>query len=332
MLFVVVMDVLNSLFSLADAEGLLSALGPAVIKCRAFLYADDLVIFIRPSRRDVLALHAILEVFAGCTGLCTNLDKCSITPLHCSLEEVALDTLGCRLVQFSCTYLGIPLSYKRVPRSMEQAIVDKVALRIPKWKGNLLSLAGRTVLVKSTLSTIPVHVSIACGLSAWAIHAIDKLRRAFLWSGSDAMPSGKAKVAWLSVCRPVIYGGLGVRWLWFQRSGSQRMRSDLPSSSERLIRDLFRACVDIVLGDGRDNWLGGLALEVVAPNLFAAVPRRFHNRTVVEGLIDRRWIKDIKGHLSVLAVAEYVDVWERLQGVSVSDQPDRFIWRFTPDG
>jgi hypothetical protein len=43
-----------------------------------------------------------------------------------------------------------------------------VAARISTWKAGLLTQAGRATLTKVTLSAIPIHISIACCLSAWA--------------------------------------------------------------------------------------------------------------------------------------------------------------------
>ncbi|WVZ65335.1 hypothetical protein U9M48_014716 [Paspalum notatum var. saurae] len=345
MLFVLVMDVLNALIKLAEETGLLSPLGQQAIRSRASLYADDLVIFVRPARQDLLALRSILDVFAGCSGLCPNLVKCSATPIQCSDEELVRvqSILGCQLTQFPCTYLGVPLSTRKLSRSLEQELVDKVARRIPRWKGKLLSVAGRLVLIKSTLSAIPVHISIATCLSGWAIRAIDRLRRAFLWSGSDILGCGHSKVAWRTLCRPVEYGGLGitdlsllglalrVRWSWFLRTDPDRMWADMDVSNERAVRDLFRVGTEVILSNGLsalfwlDNWLDGAAIEVIAPNLFAAVPPRLHRRTVAEGLSDKTWIRDIKKQLSVVAISEYVDIWERTQGLELVDRPDSFV-------
>jgi hypothetical protein len=69
--------------------------------------------------------------------------------------------------------------------------VDVVATRIPTWKGSLLNGARRAMLVQSTLSAIPVHISICCCLSTWAVGEIDKHRRAFLWT-DDEKASGDA--------------------------------------------------------------------------------------------------------------------------------------------
>ncbi|WVZ95337.1 hypothetical protein U9M48_041118 [Paspalum notatum var. saurae] len=353
MLFVIVMEALNGLICLADNFGYLSRLRCTTQICRALLYADDLVIFVAPVRDDLLALKCLLDIFAKASGLCTNLAKCFATPLRCSSDEIALvqQVLGCQLGTFPCTYLGVPLNLRKLKRCEEQFIVDKVAVRIPKWKGNLLNLAGRTVLVKSTLLAIPIHMAIASCLSSWAIGAIDKLRRSFLWSGSAVFVPGRCKVAWVRLCRPVQYGGLGisdlhllgmalrVRWLWLQRTDHSKVWAHLPQGLDKNVRDLFRAGTEVILGDGNlalfweDNWLDGMALDVLAPNLVPAVPPRFRRRSVREGILNSSWVSDIKGPLNEVAIAEYVEVWERVRNVTLSTGvDDQFRWRWTLNG
>ncbi|WVZ83247.1 hypothetical protein U9M48_030415 [Paspalum notatum var. saurae] len=352
MLFVIVMEALNGLISLAHNEGFLSRIWHPAMS-RALLYADDLVVFLSPSQNDLELLKNLLQVFAGASGLHTNLAKCSATPISCSVQDVDLiqQSLGCQVVTFPCIYLGIPLHIKRLRRCDEHMIVDKVAARIPKWKGNLLNLAGRSVLVKSTLSAIPVHVAIASGLSRWAIGAIDRLRRSFLWSGAASAVPGRCKVAWSRLCRPMVYGGLGisdlylmgialrVRWCWLQRTDSSRTWAGLPCQVERIVMNLFRASSEIIVGNGEtvlfwiDNWLDGLPMEFLAPNLFKAVPRRFHSRTLKEGIQNSAWIKDIRGALTEIMVVEYVEVWEKVQQISLEPgRQDFFRWRWEPDG
>jgi hypothetical protein len=102
----------------------------------------------------------------------------------------------CVVTPFPSKYLGVPLSLKRLKHSDEQPLVDAVAARIPTWKSGLLTHASRVLLTKVTLSAIPVHMSIACCLSAWAVNQIDKRRRAFLWAGAESTTGGKCKVAW----------------------------------------------------------------------------------------------------------------------------------------
>jgi len=79
------MEVLNALLRLADEKGLLRALHPKV-KERAFLYADDVIIFLSPVEQDLVLTRVMLEIFAGASGLKTYLSKCQVSPIQCDLE------------------------------------------------------------------------------------------------------------------------------------------------------------------------------------------------------------------------------------------------------
>ena len=72
---------------------------------------------------------------------------------------------------FPITYLGIPLGIRKLNKKDLQPLVDKVAKRLPSWKANLLNKAGRTVLIKSTLSAIPTHTALAVKISPWQFSA-----------------------------------------------------------------------------------------------------------------------------------------------------------------
>jgi hypothetical protein len=100
-----------------------------VIRHRASLYADDLVVFVAPVAEDLHCLREILSFFAGASGLVTNVDKCVASPIRCSDELMLQVQLAfpCVVSPFPCRYLGIPLSLLRLKRVDEQALVDRVA-------------------------------------------------------------------------------------------------------------------------------------------------------------------------------------------------------------
>lgn len=149
----------------------------------------------------------------------------------------------------------------------------------------MLNTSGLLALVKSTLFAIPVHVSISCCLSAWAIGEIDHRRRAFLWCGSDRANRGKCKVAWPVAYAPKCYGGLGIpdlktlgyalrlRWEWLRRTQPDSTWAALPHKTEKNIMAMFRASVTMAVGDGAsalfwtDSWLPSRPLSESAPNL-----------------------------------------------------------------
>jgi hypothetical protein len=113
-------------------------------------------------------------------------------------------------------------------REDEHVLIDKVARKLPKWKGKLLNKSGRLTLVNSVLSSTVIYYMTAFPLSKWTIRKIDKIRRHFLWQGSDETWRGHCLVNWKRVQRPQKLGGLGIldlsrfntalrlRWKWYQ--------------------------------------------------------------------------------------------------------------------
>lgn len=134
-------------------RSVLSPLPGDVIQFRASLYADDLVVFAAPTIEDIQCILRILQLFAGASGLTTNLDKCVITPICCNEDVITAiqQIFPCVLKQFKCKYMGIPLLPTRLKHADEQPLIDCIAARIPTWKANLLTNAGRLLLTQVLL-------------------------------------------------------------------------------------------------------------------------------------------------------------------------------------
>jgi hypothetical protein len=160
MLFVLVMDVLNSLFNLAENRGLLHSLEGANIRSGLSIYADDVVLFVQPFEEDFQCVKTFLDCFGSATGLVSNLQKSFVIPIRCNDQAVQMgcNILRCTSSSFPCTYLGLPISDKKLRKSDLMVWVEKVADRLPNWKARLLSLAGRTAMVRFVLSAIPIYL------------------------------------------------------------------------------------------------------------------------------------------------------------------------------
>jgi hypothetical protein len=130
-------------------------------------------------------------------GQVANFVKSQAFHIRCDTRHKNLisELLGCAVAYFSCTCLGVPLSSGRLPRAAIQPLVDKVANRIPAWKGSLLNRSGRLVLVQSTLLAFLVHISMALKVAPWAVKTITTLIQGFLWSGTEVASGGKCAVA-----------------------------------------------------------------------------------------------------------------------------------------
>jgi hypothetical protein len=148
-----------------------------------------------------------------------------------------------------------------------QPFIDKITNRLPSWKADLLTRARRLILVQTVLSSMTIYLIMAMDLPSWAIKAIDKIRRSFLWRGR--------KVALNKVTRPKEFGGLGIsnlqkmswalrlRWLWLKKTEPGRPWTSFTINAHPSVKAFFSAAVSSVVGNGRNTmfwtnkWIDG---------------------------------------------------------------------------
>lgn len=99
-----------------------------------------------------------------------------------------------------------------------QPLIDKVAAKLPAWKGKLINRAGRLKLVNAVLTAVPIYFLIVFSLKKWAIKKIDKIRRSFLWKGTDDANGGHSLVGCEKASIPKRGRGGGcwhfAFWIW----------------------------------------------------------------------------------------------------------------------
>lgn len=118
MLFILAMEPLQRMLQLATQAGLLRPINNTA-KLRISMYADDAAIFANPDSNEMQAIQQILEIFGEVTGLKINLAKCAAYPIQChgiDLQEV-MQHLPCEIKSFPCTYLGLPLSIRKLKKA-----------------------------------------------------------------------------------------------------------------------------------------------------------------------------------------------------------------------
>jgi hypothetical protein len=279
MLFILAMEPLQLMLNKATTDGLLTPINSRKARLRTSLFADDAAILLNPVRQEVETVKAILTSFGAASGLLTNTQKSTVYPIRCeglSLQHI-METFQCPIKSFPCTYLGLPLHTRQLRRVDIQPLIDKAGARLTTWKGKLLNKAGRLRLISTVLTSLPTYHLTVFSLQKWAIKKIDKLRRGFLWKGSDEAKGGHCLVQWARCLRPKKLGGLGIldldffsralrlRWMWFQWTEPDRSWVGTEHPMNAVDRQLFRGSTVVTLGDGanasfwQSAWLDGLA-------------------------------------------------------------------------
>ncbi|WVZ86569.1 hypothetical protein U9M48_033328, partial [Paspalum notatum var. saurae] len=315
LLFVLAIDPLQCLLHMATEAGILSRVTKARMRLRTSMYADDAIIFIKPEKRELESLAALLHLFGEAT------------------DEILAGFPASR-TSFPIKYLGIPLTVARL-----------------KKQGRNLTLAGRLVLVKYVLSSQPVHTLSVVNVPKEVLEEFDKVRKRFLWAGNENLTGGKCKVNWPTVSRPQDLGGLGVldihrfaralrlRWLWRQWEDPNAPWAGLEIPCNDTDRLLFAAATRIEIGDGAKTsfwhcaWAQGRRLKDIALDIFAA--SRDRKSSVQKALADQAWVRhiDLHGIRTADHLKQFVDLWSVTQSVSLAhDMEDRIFWKFNASG
>ncbi|WVZ70022.1 LOW QUALITY PROTEIN: hypothetical protein U9M48_018728, partial [Paspalum notatum var. saurae] len=138
----------------------------------------------------------------------TNMTKSPIIPIQCIDDDLRIisESLPCEIKDILCTCLGLPLTIRKPTKSDWLPVIDKVADNIFGWKASPMSEVVHLVTVNVVSSAMLIYLLLAMDLPKWAIKAIDKLRREFLWKRQGKASGGNFLVAWEQIHQPL---GLG---------------------------------------------------------------------------------------------------------------------------
>jgi hypothetical protein len=140
------------------------------------MYADDVVLFLRPAVEDIATIVDILHLFVVASGLHNNVQKSNVYPIRCDESDIAVvqGLLPCGISSFPCKYLGLPLTVRKITKEQAQPIIDKFANQLPGWKADLMTRVGRIVQVRFVLTGMFIYLAMAIDLPTYITKAIDK--------------------------------------------------------------------------------------------------------------------------------------------------------------
>ncbi|KAL1326310.1 hypothetical protein AAHE18_13G219100 [Arachis hypogaea] len=209
-LFVLVVDVLHRMIGEAVRNGRIAPLfvGRDNIELSYLQFADDTVLFCPLEEETIKNYKRLLRCFELMSGLSINFDKSNLIPINCEQQwsRRMCSLLGCKEATLPVRYLGVPLGAN--PRLVKtwKPIIDKVEKKLSLWKSKILSKAGKLVLIKAVLNSLPVYYLSLYKMSKAVAEKLISLQRRFLWSKEDGR-NGMALVKWEVVQAPKKLGG-----------------------------------------------------------------------------------------------------------------------------
>jgi hypothetical protein len=117
-----------------------------------------------------------LSYFELLSGMRVNYQKSEIIPINIEQKEeieTFSDIFGCPVGNFPIKYLGITLYYNKLRREDLQPLIDKIIKRIVGWRGKLLTQAGRLILIKTILASIPIYLLSFFKFPRWVVDLIN---------------------------------------------------------------------------------------------------------------------------------------------------------------
>ncbi|XP_072074455.1 uncharacterized protein [Arachis hypogaea] len=171
----------------------------------------DTILFCPLDTETIVNYKRLLRCFELMSGLSINFDKSNLISVNCEKEWVthACGVLGCKEAVLPVRYLGISLGAN--PRLVKtwKPIIDKVEEKLSLWKTKVLNKAGKLVLIKSVLNSLPIYYLSLYKMPKAVADKLIALQRRFLWSNDDGN-YGIPLVKWKVVQAPKRAGGLGV--------------------------------------------------------------------------------------------------------------------------
>jgi hypothetical protein len=122
-------------------------------------YADDTILMVKEDDASVINIKFILYCFEWLSDLKINYHKSEayVFSMKNAARVRIANMLNCQLSELPLKYLGIPISDTKLGKNAFEELTEKVAKRIPPWRGKQSSSSGRLILTNNCLSSVPIY-------------------------------------------------------------------------------------------------------------------------------------------------------------------------------
>lgn len=106
-------------------------------------------------------------------------------------------------------YLGLPTIFNRSKKISFRGVRDRIWKKLQEWKERLLFRAGKEILIKSIIHSIPSYAMSCFRLPTCFFKEVESITRSFWWGSHTSR--GIPWKAWKFLCKPKEESGMGFR-------------------------------------------------------------------------------------------------------------------------
>ncbi|XP_056697886.1 uncharacterized protein [Spinacia oleracea] len=215
-LFGICMEVLSRkllMHSQLRKDGIGLKITPYAPTIPCLLFADDSLLFCKATSTSCATLRDILADFSSMSGQLINFQKSSIVfskLVSNSRERQLASFFNMTPKSFLGRYLGVLFTSTSFTKQNFQHLVVKAEQKMNSWSSNLVSKAGKIVLIQSHLEALPSYAMTTTCLPKTTCNSLDQINRNFFWKQSPEK-KGIPMISWDKICQPKNQGGLGLR-------------------------------------------------------------------------------------------------------------------------
>eukprot|EP00253_Pinus_taeda_P003821 PITA_03821 len=178
-------------------------------------FADDTFLIGGDSTTIARRFKVLLDQFMGYSGGLINQQKNCIYGWNASnkvIHKIAnIFGVPCNLDWTHFSYLGMPVSLGPLKAGTWDSVIDKMKRKVPQWGSMWLNPAGRLILLKSGISSLPLYHFSLFQAPASFLHKMEVVLHHFLWQGGKNDKKKFNLVSWKQVIQAQDRGGLGIR-------------------------------------------------------------------------------------------------------------------------
>ena len=146
------------------------------------------MLFGKADGRGCAVIRDVLDELCSMSGQSMSITKSRVyfSPnVDRDTRESLCDILGFASTASLGKYLGFSIKHPGATTQEFNFILDRIKKKLFGWKANMLSLAGRAVLIQASSSTIPSYVMQGTYLPGRILDGINRVNRNFLWGSLE---------------------------------------------------------------------------------------------------------------------------------------------------